>query len=90
MVLEGVSSSRKEFRQYVSLSVFVDAPKDTCLRRGLERDILKGKRSEAELIRLWEGWSNEEDIYLQRHDPKQHADVVINGTLPFKDQLALS
>jgi uridine kinase len=89
MVLEGVSSSRKEFRQYISLCIFIDAPKDICLRRGLERDRLKGKRSESELIRLWEGWSNEEDIYLQRDKPKQHADVVIDGTLPFEDQLAL-
>ena len=90
MVLEGVSSSRKEFRQYISLSIFIDAPKDICLRRGLERDRLKGKRSESELIRLWEGWSAEEDSYLQRDDPKQHADVVIDGTKPFEDQLALS
>jgi uridine kinase len=88
MILEGVSSSRKEFRQYISLSIFIDAPKDISLRRGLERDRLKGKRSESELIRLWEGWSSEEDIYLQRDDPKRHADIVIDGTLPFEDQLA--
>ncbi len=87
MILEGVSSSRKEFRQYVCLSIFIDAPKDICLRRGVERDLLKGKRTEAELIRLWERWSADEDGYLQRDDPKQHADVVIDGTRPFEDQL---
>src|SRR5712671_104219 len=31
MILEGVSSSRKEFREYISLSIFIDAPKDICL-----------------------------------------------------------
>jgi uridine kinase len=87
MVLEGVSSSRKEFRQHISLSIFIDAPKDICLRRGVERDRLKGNRSDSDLIRLWEGWSAEEDGYLQRDDPKQNADIVIDGTKPFEDQL---
>lgn len=87
MILEGVSSSRREFRQYIGLSIFVDVPKDICLRRGVERDLLKVKRSESELIRLWEGWSAAEDGYLQRDDPKQHCDIVIDGTKPFEDQL---
>jgi uridine kinase len=88
MVLEGVSSSRKEFQQYLSLAIFIDGPKDLYLRRGVERDLLKGKRSEAELIRLWEGWSAAEDRHLQQDDPKQHADIVIDGTKPFEDQLS--
>ena len=88
MVLEGVSSSRREFRQYLSLAIFIDGPKDIYFRRGVERDLLKGKRSEAELIRLWEGWSADEDRHLQQDDPKQHADIVIDGTKPFEDQLS--
>jgi uridine kinase len=88
MVMEGVSSSRREFRQYLSLAIFIDGPKDIYLRRGMQRDLLKGKRSEVELIRLWEGWSAAEDRHLQQDDPKQHADIVIDGTRPFEDQLS--
>jgi uridine kinase len=89
MVLEGVSSSRQEFRPYISLTIFIDGPKDIYLRRGLERDLLKGNRDEAELVRLWAGWCAEEDRHLLQDNPKQHADIVIDGTQPFEEQLSL-
>jgi uridine kinase len=87
MVVEGVSSSRKEFQPYISLSIFIDAPKDICLARGIERDRLQSKRSEAELTRLWSNWSSAEDAHLQRDNPKERADIVLDGTQPFIDQL---
>lgn len=88
MILEGVSSSRREFQDYVSLSIFIDTPKDICLRRGLERDINVGKTKE-ELSQMWEGWFEEEDKYLQQDQPKQRADIEIDGAVPFEDQISI-
>jgi uridine kinase len=86
MILEGVSSSRMEFRNYISLSMFVDAPKALCLQRGIELDTNTGKTID-ELNQMWERWYEEEDAYMRRDEPKQHADIVIDGTHPFGEQL---
>src|SRR3989338_7420015 len=86
MILEGVSSLRKEFREYVSLGFFVDTPKKFCLQRGVERDTDTGKSSE-EVMRIWNTWFEEEDVYIKRDNPKDYADIVIDGTKPLEDQI---
>ena len=88
IILEGVTSSRSEFRTYLSLSIFVDLPRDECLRRGIERDRATGK-TEAELHSLWEAWMVEEDEYMRRDRPREHADIVIDGARRYEDQIAL-
>ena len=88
MILEGVSSSREEFEKYISFRIFVDTPKDICLLRGVERDVGDGKDKE-ELTILWKKWLGEEDIYLNRYNPKEKANLVINGTEPFAEQISL-
>lgn len=86
MILEGVSSSRSEFRDYISLSIFVDTPKDVCLERGVNRDTGTGKGIE-ELTKIWEEWFAEEDVYIKRDNPKENADIVIDGTRSFEEQI---
>lgn len=86
MILEGVSSSRKEFSDYISLSIFVDTPEDECLRRGIERDRSTGK-SEEELTNIWREWIEEENKHFEKDNPKAHADVMIDGTRPFEKQI---
>lgn len=88
MILEGVSSSRKEFRDYISLSIFVDASKEVCLQRGVKRDSRTGKSAE-ELRAMWEKWFNDEEEYIQRDHPQEHADIVMDGTRPFEDQISI-
>lgn len=88
MILEGVSSSRKEFRDYISLSIFIDTPKELCFKRGVERDRGNGK-TEEEVSKMWEKWFKEEDVYMQRDRPKEYADMVIDGTKPFADQVII-
>jgi uridine kinase len=87
MILEGVSSLRKEFRDYISLSIFVDTPIEICLKRGLARDSGTGKPKE-EIRKLWEQWLKDENEYIARDNPKEYADIVIDGTKPFEAQLA--
>lgn len=86
MIVEGVSSLRKEFRDYISLGIFVDTSKDICLQRGIERDTGAGK-SKEDLLKIWNTWFEEEEIYMKRDNPRDYADIVINGTRPFDEQL---
>jgi hypothetical protein len=70
------------------LSIFVDTPKELCLQRGLELDGATGKTKE-ELNQMWEQWFAEEDEYMQRDQPVSHADIVIDGTKPFEEQISV-
>lgn len=87
MILEGVSSLRKEFREYLSLSIFVDTPIEICLQRGFERDRGQDGKSDDEIKHMWQQWYEKEEIYIARDNPKEFADIVLDGTKPFEDQL---
>lgn len=88
MILEGVSSLRQEFREYIGFGIFVDTPKEICLRRGVERDLTYDyKKSPEELTEMWNNWFEEEEVYFDRDNPKAYADLVIDGTRPFEDQV---
>ena len=86
MILEGVGSSRKEFDEYLSYRIFVDTPKDICRQRGLERDANTGK-SRSELETMWQRWFDDEEAYIKRDNPKEKANLIINGTKPFTTQI---
>jgi uridine kinase len=86
MILEGVSSLRKEFRTYLSYGIFVDTPEEICLERGIKRDVSTGKPRE-EVVKLWQQWLHEENSYFKRDQPKRYADLVIDGTQPFEKQI---
>ena len=73
LILEGVSSSRKAFRPYLSYSVWVETPREERLRRGLERDGEEARKQ-------WEQWMEEEAKYIAEEHPEQHVDVVVSGT----------
>jgi uridine kinase len=73
VVLEGVSASRQAFRPFLAFTVWVDAPSDVRLRRGLERD---GEDARAR----WIEWMAAEDRYVEQERPDRHADMVIDGT----------
>ena len=87
MILEGVSSLRKEFRQYISLSIFVDTPLDICLKRGFERDKGQDGKSDDEIKAMWRKWYEKEQLYIARDNPKEFADLVLDGAKPFTKQL---
>ena len=72
VIVEGVSSSRKEFREYIHFSVWVECPREVRLARGLARD------GEG-MATLWSGWMKDEDEYIARDNPRDNANLVING-----------
>lgn len=87
MILEGVSSLRKEFRPYISYGIFVDTPRDVCLQRGFERDKGTDGKSDAEIMAMWKKWISSEDKYIARDKPKEFADIVVDGTKDFEVQI---
>lgn len=87
MILEGVSSLRKEFRPYIAFSIFVDTPVKVCLQRGFERDKGQDGKSDDEIKSMWQDWYEKEEAYMHRDNPKGFADLVLDGTIPFEEQV---
>jgi uridine kinase len=72
VILEGVSSSRHAFDDYLTFRIWIETHRDERLRRGLERD---GEHMRDQ----WLEWMADEDAYVAREDPRSRADVVISG-----------
>jgi uridine kinase len=72
VILEGVTASRQTFRPYLAYSIWIETPRDLRVKRGLERD---GEQARAQ----WEQWMEEEDRYIERERPAEHADRVLRG-----------
>ena len=87
MILEGVTSLRREFRPYISLGIYVDTPLDVCLKRGFERDKDQDGKTDDEIMDMWREWYKKEEIYIARDKPIEFADLVLDGTKPFEEQL---
>ena len=72
VILEGVTASREAFAPYLTYSIWVEAPAELRLQRGLNRD-------GPDAIEQWKAWMAEEDRYLERERPDERADLVIEG-----------
>jgi len=87
MIIEGVGATRKEFRPFLGLSIFIDTPKELCLQRGIARDLKSNAGSEAQITSHWEQWIQEELEYFEAHDPKSVSEITIDGTTPIEEQM---
>ena len=72
VVLEGVGSGHPGFADLVTLLVWVEAPSDVCLRRGLARD---GTEIEPLLL----AWRVAEDDLHRQEGTRRRADVLVDG-----------
>lgn len=72
MILEGVGSARKQFRPYLSYAIWVEAPKEVCIARGLERD-------GEDMRKQWEQWWSEEEKYVAEHRPQEYVNQTVSG-----------
>jgi uridine kinase len=72
VLVEGVSSSRDEFRPYLSYAVWIDTPRDVRLRRGLERD-------GVDAADQWANWMADEDAWAAAQLPQFRTNVVVTG-----------
>jgi uridine kinase len=72
-ILEGVGSGSLVFADLVTLLVWVEAPEELRLARGLERD-------GAELMPQWRQWLVAERRLHARERTRERADVVVDGS----------
>ena len=72
VILEGVTASSAAFRPYLAYSVWIEAPPELRLRRGLQRD---GDNAREQ----WESWMTEEERYRTAERPEETADLVVRG-----------
>lgn len=90
LLVEGVGSGRRELAPWLGGVVLVSTPREVCLARGIARDLAGGGyESEAQVRALWEDWAQQEDAHYASDDVHERADLVVDGTRPFEDQLTV-
>jgi len=68
--------------------IWVEAPRSICLTRGIERDTSDKLGDRVRLA--WEQvWQPREDDYISERRPREVADIVLDGTKPFAEQLTV-
>lgn len=78
LVLEGCGSAPRAVDGRASLVVWVEAPAEVRLVRGLQRD--------GEAVRdEWLRWMGLEDVHHAREGTRARADVRVDGTVPVVD-----
>ena len=84
LVLEGVGAGSADFAAHITTLVWVEAPRDVRLARGLQRDVqLHGLHdAEDELRATWLRWMEDEDALHARHRTRERADIRAPGTVP--------
>lgn len=73
LVLEGVGSGSRAAEAVTTVLVWIEAPYDERMRRGLERD------GDA-FAPHWEAWALSETEHFARHRTRERADLVLDGT----------
>jgi uridine kinase len=77
LIVDGVSSMRDELGRYWDFGIWVDAPYELRLARGVERD------GETMRSQWTEVWMAEESQYFEAQRPDEKADIVVDGTRPY-------
>jgi uridine kinase len=78
VLVEGVSSTRREVDAPWDLTVWIDTPEPTRLDRALERD------GPAMMARWHEEWLPSENAYVARENPLARVDLIVSGTEPIR------
>lgn len=71
LVLEGVAAGNRSWRDLITTLVWIEAPVEVRLARGLERD------GESERTH-WTAWMGDEDRLFADQDTRAHADLVLD------------
>jgi uridine kinase len=72
LLVEGVGSGGSACSDAITCLVWVEAPSDVRLTRGLDRD-------GAHLRDHWEAWRDREEAMFARERTRERADVVVDG-----------
>ncbi len=72
VVIEGVSSGRRQWAERLALTVWIHTERDLRLHRGLERD---GRHMAA----IWADWMVAEDAHFACDGTRDRADMIVDG-----------
>jgi uridine kinase len=72
-IVEGIYSSRAELSHFYDFVIWVDAPAELRLQRGIARD------GEAARERWLKEWIHDEEAFIAQDDPVSRADVRVFG-----------
>ena len=75
LVIEGVGSGSLVAAPFTTVLVWVEAPYDLRMRRGIERD------GDA-FAPYWESWAAAEEEHFARHRTRERADLRLDGAGP--------
>lgn len=75
LVVEGVGAAARPVDAYASLRVWVEAPRDLRIARGVARD---GEALRAQWLR----WAEVEQAHFTADRTRDRADVLVDGTVP--------
>ena len=78
LVVEGCGSSPRALDGRTTLRIWVEAPQQLRLARGLARD-------GDHLAEQWSRWQREEAAEFAREDTRARADVLVDGAVPIAD-----
>ena len=79
LVVEGCGSCPRALDGRTTLRIWVEAPQQLRLTRGLARD-------GADLAALWHRWQQAETAEFTREDTRARADVRVDGAIPSPEQ----
>ena len=74
LIVEGCGSSPRDFDRWTTLRIWVEAPQELRLARGIERD-------GAALTDEWIRWQQLEADVFEAEDTRARADLRVNGTM---------
>jgi uridine kinase len=78
LVVEGCGSSRRSLEPWLSLRIWVEAPRDLRMARGVARD-------GAALAGHWRRWQETEAAVFAAEDTRARADLRVDGAAPGDD-----
>lgn len=73
LVVEGVGSGASAYSESITTLVWVEAPRELRIQRGLARD-------GADVLEKWLVWMDDEDTLFARERTHERASVVVDGT----------
>jgi Uridine kinase len=71
-IFEGIGSGRIEYSKYLDIVIWVEAPEEVCIKRGLERD-------GDNLIEHWKRFKLLEKDFFARDESKFRADYMVDS-----------
>jgi uridine kinase len=78
LLLEGCGSGAARYATASRLLIWVEAPREIRVRRGVERD-------GADVLPHWGAWMADEERHFARQRTRERADVLVDGTADLRD-----